>query len=220
MKKIIIFGTSGFAEVAHFYFTNDSNYDVVAFTANKKFITKSKLFGLPVIPFEDLEKNYPPEEYDMFIAIVYTNVNKVREQIYNQAKSKGYDLVSYVNSKATFWGDLKIGENCFILENNVIQPFVKIGNDVIIWSGNHIGHHSVIEDHCFLASHVVISGNVTVGKYSFLGVNSTLRDGIKIGKECVIGAGAVILKNTKDKEVYTPIASKLLPISSDKLKHI
>jgi len=220
MKKLIIFGISGFAEVAHFYFTKDSNYDVVAFTANKKFITKTELFGLPVIPFEDLEKNYPPEEYDMFIAIVYTNINKVREQIYNQAKSKGYDLVSYVNSKATFWGDLNIGENCFILENNVIQPFVKIGNDVIIWSGNHIGHHSVIEDHCFLASHVVISGNVTVGKYSFLGVNSTLRDGIKIGKECVIGAGAVILKNTKDKEVYTPIASKLLPISSDKLKHL
>ncbi len=220
MKKVIIFGTSEFAEVAHFYFTKDSEYEIVAFTANKEFIKKNELLGLPIIPFEGIEKQYPPEEYSMFIAVVYTKVNKIREHIFNQAESKGYELVSYVNTKAITWGKINIGRNCFILENVVIQPFVKIGNNVIIWSGNHIGHHSKINDHCFITSHVVISGNVTIGSHCFLGVNSTIRDGINIASECIIGAGSVILKDTKPKQVYTTNSTILIPKNSDELEKI
>jgi sugar O-acyltransferase (sialic acid O-acetyltransferase NeuD family) len=220
MKKVIIFGTGDFGKVVHFYLTHDSKYEIAAFTANKHTIKEKKIFELPIVPFEGIELVYSPEKYDMFIAVPYTGMNKIRAKIFDEAKSKGYHLLSYVNSKAITWGDLDIGENCFILENNVIQPFVKIGNDVIIWSGNHIGHHSTIADHCFIASHVVISGKVTIGPYCFLGVNSTIRDGTNIAKECVIGAGAVILKNTQEKEVYTVDSTKLLSVKSDSLKHL
>jgi len=220
MKKVVIFGTSIFAEVVHFYLTHDSPHEVVAFTASKEFINNKKFLNLPVVPFETIEREYPPDKYSMFIAVAYQKINKVRARIFQEAKAKGYELLSYVNSKVTKWEDLDMGENCFIFENVVIQPFVKIGDDVIIWSGNHIGHHSEIADHCFITSHVVISGNVKVGPFSFLGVNSTIRDGITIGKENVIGAGCVILKDTKEKEVYTTDATKLIPITSDKLSRI
>ena len=220
MKKIIIFGNEDFAEVAHFYFTHDSPYDIVAFTVHERFIKNKELFDLPVVPFEKIETIYPPSEFSMFIAIAYSKINKVRAKVYEDAKSKGYDLVSYVNSKVTKWEEIKMGENCFILEDVTIQPFVEFGDDVIVWSGNHIGHHSKIGNHCFITSHVVISGNVQVGDYCFLGVNSTIRDGIKIANHCVIGAGAVILKDTKEKEVYTTKGTELLPIQSDKLKHL
>ncbi len=220
MKKIIIFGTSEFAEVAYFYLTHDSSHDVSAFCVNEEFLTKKELFGLPVVPFEKIESLYPCSEYSFFVAIGYSKVNKVRTKMYEKIKSMGYELISYINSKVTHWEKLDIGENCFILENVVIQPFVKIGNNVIIWSGSHIGHHTEISDHCFITSHVVISGNVKIGPYCFLGVNSTIRDGINIGSECVIGAGSVILKNTKDKEVYSINSTKLLPIKSDKLTSI
>lgn len=220
MKKIIIFGNSQFAEIAHYFFTHDSEYDVSAFTINNEFINNDKFQNLPLVSFEDIEKYFSPSEYSMFIAIAYSKLNKTREKIFQEAKAKGYNLVSYVSSKATTWNDLVIGENCFVLENVVIQPFVKIGNNVIIWSGNHIGHHTEIGDHCFITSHVVISGNVSIGPYCFLGVNSTIRDGIKIAEECVIGAGSVILKNTSPKQVFTNNSTVLLPISSDKLNHL
>lgn len=220
MKKVIIFGTGDFAKVVYFYLTKDSPNKVVAFTANGWAIKEKELLGLPVIPFENIETSYSPDEYTMFIAVPYTNLNKTRAEIFNQAKSKGYHLLSYVNSKAITWEDLNIGENCFILEGNVIQPFVKIGNNVILWSGNHVGHHSIIGDHCFIASHVVISGKVTIGPYCFLGVNSTIRDGVNIAKECVIGAGAVILEDTREKEVYKTDSTKLLSVKSDMLKHL
>lgn len=220
MKKVIIFGTGDFGKVVHFYLTHDSKYEIIAFTANKHTIKEKSLFELPIVPFEGIELAYPPEKYDMFIAIPYTKMNKIRARIFDEAKSKGYHLLSYVNSKAITWEGLDIGENCFILENNVIQPFVKIGNNVILWSGNHIGHHSTIGDHCFIASHVVISGKVIIEPYCFLGVNSTIRDGIRIAKECIIGAGAVVLKDTQEKEIYKVNETKVLAIKSDSLDHL
>jgi sugar O-acyltransferase (sialic acid O-acetyltransferase NeuD family) len=121
----------------------------------------------------------------------------------DECKGKGYELVSYVSSKALPFGELEVGENTFVFEANVIQPFVRIGRNVIIWSGNHIGHHSTIEDHCFIASHAVISGNVTIGEESFVGVNATFRDGVKVAPRCVIGAGALIMKDTEEGAVYS-----------------
>lgn len=210
MDKVIIFGTSLFAEVAYYYLTKDSPYQVVAFTADKEFIDKSSIFGIPVIPFEDIEDRYPPDQFKMFIAIGYSNFNKVRARKYYEAKEKGYQLISYVCSKAIIWDDIKIGDNCFIFEANVIQPYVKIGNNVIIWSGNHVGHHSTIKDHSFISSHVVISGSCTIGSYTFIGVNSSLKDGITINDECIIGAGSLVLNDTEERGVYVGSPAKLL----------
>lgn len=216
-SKVVIFGTGSFAEIVHFYLRHDSDLEVIAFTASQDKIDRETWHDLPVIPFERIEEIYPPDKFKMFIAIGYAKLNKVRAYFYNEAKIKGYTLISYINSKATHWGDTKIGDNCFIFEDVTIQPYVTIGNNVIIWSGNHIGHHVTIEDHCFITSHVVISGHVTVAPYCFLGVNSTIRDGIHIASECVIGAGALILKSTKEKEVYAAERTSLFPKDSSKI---
>lgn len=210
MKKIIIFGLGQIAEIAHFYFKYDSNLTVSAFTVNNTYIDRNDFCNLPIVPFEDIEEHYSPDNYDLFIAIGYTKVNKVRENIFHQAKEKGYHLVSYVSSKATVWPDLNIGENCLILEDNTIQPFVKIGDNVTLWSGNHIGHHSVIGSHCFVSSHVVISGGVTIGKNSFLGVNSTTNNHIHIGENCIVGSGAVVTKSIENNGIYIGNPAKLL----------
>jgi len=220
MKKVVIFGTGDIAEVVHFYLTHDSPHKIVAFTVNEGSLKNSEFLGLPVAAFENIEEKYPPSEFSMFIAVGYRELNKTRAEIFDKAKNKGYELISYVNSKATTWPDLSIGENCFIFENVVIQPFVQIGNNVIIWSGNHIGHHSKIGDHCFITSHVVISGNVKISPYCFLGVNSTIRDGINIASNCIIGANALIMHDTKEKEIYLGEKAKLHNKSSDSINHI
>lgn len=204
MSKVVIFGTGSVAQVVHFYLANDSEHEVVAFTANESQLTERELFGLPVVPFEELERSYPPGDFKMFVAVGYKRLNRVRAAIYAEAKSRGYELISYVNSRGTHWPGLDIGDNCFIFEDNTIQPFVKIGNNVILWSGNHIGHHSRIGDHCFITSHVVISGHVEVGPYCFIGVNAAVRDSTTIGESCLIGAGSLIMRPTKDREVYIP----------------
>lgn len=194
-KKLIIFGASAFAEVAYEYFTHDSEYEPVAFTVNEAFIDKSELFGLPIVPFEKINELYPPDAYEIFIALVYNKMNRIRKMKYVEAKEKGYNFASYVSSKAFVWRNVEIGENCFIFEDNTVQPFVKIGDNVVLWSGNHVGHHSTIGSHNFISSHVVISGFVNIGEACFLGVNSTFANNINVGKDSLIGAGALIAKS-------------------------
>lgn len=217
MAKVIVFGVGQIAELAHFYLTNDSEHDVVAFTADKEFKNNDSFHNLPVVAYEELIQKYPPSEYKMFIPISYKKVNKLRAEKFLDAKVKGYECISYISSKATYY-NTPVGENCFILENNVIQPFTKIGDNCILWSGNHIGHHTSIENHCFLASHVVVSGNVLICESSFLGVNATIADNVKIGKHNVIGSGAVIFKDTDDFSVYSPSETEKSRVPSNRLR--
>lgn len=220
MSKIVIFGAAEMAEVAHYYFQHDSEHDVAAFTVDKEFLRQEEFCGLPVVPFEEIEKQFPPSSNSMFIALGYSKVNKMREAKFNEAKSRGYQLISYVSSRATVWPGFQVGENCFILEDNTIQPFVEIGNNVTLWSGNHIGHHSKIGDNVFISSHVVISGGVAIEPNCFIGVNSTIRDHLTIARECVIGMGCVISKDTKEREVYVGEASSASRVPSNRLKNI
>jgi sugar O-acyltransferase (sialic acid O-acetyltransferase NeuD family) len=200
--------------MAYEYFTFDSSYKVAAFTAERKYITESKVCGLPVIPFETVTKRFPPKSYDMFVAVSYTMLNRVRSSLYTLAKKKKYTLASYISSRAFVWHTARLGDNCFILENNVIQHGVKIGNDVTIWSGNHIGHQAVIADHVFISSHCVISGYCAIGQYAFLGVNSTYNDHVSVAPDTIIGSGAVVIQNTQKGKVYVGNPAKPLPKSS------
>lgn len=201
-RKLIIVGDGEFAEIAYEYFTYDSAYEVVAFCVERDYLKKHDLFGLPVVPLEELEFIYNISEHFVFIATTYTQLNRLRTRLYNIIKEKGYRVASYVSSHAFVWRNVEVGENCFVFEDNVIQYHVKLGNNVILWSGNHVGHRTQIQDNCFISSHVVISGYCTIGENSFLGVNSCLNDHISIARDCVIGSGSVVVKNTDPGMVY------------------
>lgn len=209
MAKIIIFGDGISAKLAHYYFTRDSDHEVIAFTVDASYRKADTFLDLPLLDFEQVVEHYPPESYEMFVALGYSKLNRVRAEKFFKAEELGYKLLSYVSSKCTFLTDHPVGKNCFILEDNTIQPFAKIGNNVTLWSGNHIGHDVVIEDHCFITSHVVIAGYVHVHPYCFIGVNATLRDGIAIAPETLIGGGAVIMKDTREQGVYLPQRAEL-----------
>ena len=218
MAKLVIFGAGDIARLAHYYFTNDSEHQVVAFTVDEKYKEAGTFLELPLVAFEEVGERYPPADFKMFVALSYARMNKIREEKYHRAKEKGYALVSYVSSRCSFLTQHPVGDNCFILEDNTIQPFVTIGNNVTLWSGNHIGHDAVIEDHVFLASHIVVSGYVRIGNNCFIGVNATLRNSITIAPETLIGAGAVIMKDTVARGVYLAPRAELYSKTSDQIE--
>jgi len=220
-KRLVIYGNGQMGEIAHFYFTRDTKYDVVAFTADREFVASESFQGLPVIPFDELEQTYPADSCEIFVALSYSKINSLRMEKFNLVRENGYECASYISSKASWWpDDLNMGANCFILENVVVQPFVKIGDNVTIWSGSHVGHHSVIGAHSFITSQVIISGGVRIGERCFIGVNATLRDHIDIGDECVIGAGALVMGNTEAGGVYSGTATSRAAIPSSRIRSI
>lgn len=218
MADIVIFGAGDIARLAHFYFTRDSPHHVAAFAVDREYRRADAFQGLPLIDVEDAPSRFPPDRCQMFVALSYTRMNRARAEKYDAAKRLGYTLASYVSSRCTYLAETPPGDNCFILEDNTIQPFVRIGNDVTLWSGNHIGHDSTIEDHNFIASQVVVSGHVTIRSFCFIGVNATLRNGIEIAEGTLIGAGAVIMKDTVEKGVYLPKRADLFARSSDEIE--
>ncbi len=213
-RPLVIFGNTAFAEIAYEYFSHDSDYIVEAFTVHQRFIKDQTLFGLPVVPFEDIVASHPPTYADLFVAMTYHQQNRLRTGIYHQAKEMGYQLASYISSKAFVWHNVELGDNCFIFEDNTVQPFVRIGSNVILWSGNHIGHHSIVRDHNFISSHVVISGFCDIGPSCFFGVNSTVANNVTVAADCLVGAGALIVKDTKPGEIHIGTKSTLLPTTT------
>ncbi|MEP7204103.1 MAG: acetyltransferase [Ilumatobacteraceae bacterium] len=217
--KAVIFGTGDIAQIAAYYFERDRVAEVVAFTVDSAYLPDPSRFeGRPVVAFEDLTVSHPPSEFALFIALSYSSMNRVREQKYLAAINHGYRLLSYVSPDCTYRSQFEPGLNCFIFEDNTVQPFVQIGNNVTLWSGNHIGHHSVIEDHVFVSSHVVISGHCTIGSHSFLGVNSTVAHGVSVAGGTLLGAGAVLTKNSEPNAVYVPARSVKLEKTSDQIE--
>lgn len=210
MAKVIIFGLLDTAELAHYYLENDSVHEVVAFTVSKKYLKEKFFKGLPVVPFEDLEHFYSPKDYHLFAPMTAKQMNQLRERIYLEGKEKGFQYINYISSKATLFNN-KIGENCFILEDNTLQPFTTIGNNVVMWSGNHIGHHGEIKDHVFFTSHVVMSGHCLIESNCFLGVNATIRDYSHLSKGTLLAMGASLTKQrTEEWSVYVGNPAKKL----------
>ena len=209
-RPLVVFGNGEIGEVAQYYFEHDGDRKVEAFVADGDRIQESTFCDRPVVAFEEITESYPPDRFDMFVALSYAKLNGVRQTKYDQAKAMGYALASYISPKSVCAENATFGENCFILENQTVQPFCDIGNNVTLWSGNHIGHHSTIGDHTFISSHVVVSGMCTIGQRCFLGVNASFRDGCTLGDGVFVGMGASVTKDVADGEMVLGKADEII----------
>jgi sugar O-acyltransferase (sialic acid O-acetyltransferase NeuD family) len=219
MSKVVLFGAGKIAEEAHYYLTHDSPHQVAAFTVDGAYMAASEKLGLPVLPFEEIASHYPPDDFKMFVAVGYQELNRFRARKCAEAKAKGYQLISYISSRACALGKIEPGENCFILEFSVIQPSATVGNNVFVWCSNHIGHHSSVGDHCYISGHVMISGSTNVEPYCYFGVGSTIGHEITVGRESFIGAGCLLTKSAPPKSVYiTPDTPRYRLDSTDFLR--
>lgn len=216
MSKVVVFGTGNQAKLIHYFLTHDSGHGVVAFTVESKYIRSAEFLNLPVVPFENIMETHPPSAYDMFIALGAQDRNELRERVFDNIKAKGYRLISYISSKAQTWPDLVYGENVFILQATSVEPFVEIGNNVVL-IGTKVGQHVRIEDNCFIST-ATIGSDVVVGRNTFMGINALVNPYVKIGKKSVIGSGAIITNDTEDYSVYSPPSTRKSSVDSRKLK--
>lgn len=213
-KGIIIFGVGRTADVIDYYMREDSGLPVTAFTVDEKYITNREFNGLPVVPFEDIEKTYPPDKFAMFVTVGYLNLNSARAGKIKEAEEKGYEIISYVHPQSGAPKDLKYGKNCFIMNNVCIHPRVELGDNVFVWSGAIIGHHSKVGNDVWLTSGANISGFVTIGNNCFFAINSTVGHGVSIGNEVFVGANTLITKNVEDGKVVIKESDKPIKLNS------
>jgi sugar O-acyltransferase (sialic acid O-acetyltransferase NeuD family) len=211
MSKIVIFGVGRGANVATRYFSDDSPHEIVAYTADDEYVKPGANFmGRPVIPFSRIAEEVPPADAEMFVPLGFQRMNALRAEKFVNAKGKGYTLASYISSRILTSGTPRFGENCLILEGNVFNYDVTIGDNVVMWSSNHVGDLSTIEDHVFISSHVVLSGEVKIGARSFLGVNATVSNYVSVGERCYVGANTLVAKDTPPDSVLVTKGTPVL----------
>lgn len=213
-RPLVIYGAQSLSQLAWYIAANDAGREVVAFTVDPEYLAAAAGAPLPVYASTEIVERFPPADYDMLIPLGWTRMNQPRQQRCEWAKAQGYTLASVLSSRASYWPDTPIGEHCMLFENAILQPFVKVGRNVIIRAAANIGHHSSVGDHCFIASNVVTGGNVTIGDSCFIGLGAVIRDNVKIAPRCLIGAGAVIIKDTEPDGVYVGNPARRLEKSS------
>ena len=215
--KVVIFGTGNLAEVAYWYMTEDSDHEVCAFCLDGSYIEASDVLGLPVVAREDVVERYPPDEFSVYVAVGDRKLNRLRAQLCEEFRGLGYGLASYVSSRILKTGPVAIGEHCFIQHGVVCQPNSRVGDDVILWSGAHVGRASEIGDHVYVSPNAAIGGGTTIGAYSFIGLNAAVRNDINVAEGCVVGAGAYVDSDTRAGEVIRPPKSERLVVDGSEL---
>lgn len=213
-KDLVIFGIGKIAEVVFYYAKEECGFNVAAFCVDSQYKTVEIFQGLPVTAFESVEQDFPPVMYDMFVAVGYHDLNRLREARCKEALAKGYELVSIVSPMANLPKNIRLGWNCFVMPPCFIHPYVVLQSNVFVFNGATVGHHSVIDDNCWLTSSCNIGGNVHIGANTFMALNSTIGHSVSIGKNCFIGANALITKNLEDDKVVIAEPSKPLRLNS------
>lgn len=205
MKKVVIVGKGSNARRIKFYLDHYSDRDAVAFSVNRSYMEKENesYCGCPVVPFETIEKSYPPDQFDAILGVGYGEMNRQREKMFRLCKEKGYTIASFIHPSADVSKGVKIGEGVFINHLAIIEPFVSIGDGNVINHACAIGHDSICGDFNFLAGGAYLAGEVTMGSHCFVGLRGIIHNAIKVADYTFVGAGAFVTEDTMPYDVIT-----------------
>ncbi|PKQ46721.1 acetyltransferase [Confluentibacter flavum] len=212
-KPLIIFGAGKISQAISYYFERDSEYDIIAYVVDDAFVKNADFLEKPLIALSEVETRFPANKYSVFVAVGYQGINQLRASKYNHFKALGYTFATYVSPYVK--GNFTLGGNSIIMDQVALQPCAKLGNNVIVWGGTMVGHHAIIEDHCWLTGGCLIGGVTTLGKGTFVGLGATIGNEITIGEQCMVGASVLITKSIPDKTVLIAPSTESHRLNSD-----
>ena len=210
MKDVVIFGANDLGRLLKFYLKDDHDTrNVVAFTMDREYIQADKYFGVPVIPFDQINSEYPPDGYEIMLAIGNSRMNDIRKKIFYECKEKGYTVASYYHSTCSIHSN-DIGEGNILLENCLVYPFSEIGDGNLLWDHVLISHDCCVGNFNTFSSYADLCGYVTIGNNGFFGKHCIINEYSKIAYYTLIGANAYAKKETQPYDVVVPARSVTL----------
>lgn len=219
MADIVIFGTGQIAEVALAHIRAFSPDRVVGFTVDRAYMESPDFHGLPVVPWDALETRFPPDRVKLMGPLSYQKLNELRRDRHREGQARGYEFASFIHPSVHNMAEV-VGENCFILENTILQPYSRIGDGCIIWTASHIGHHTTIGDHCFISSQVGIASGCNIGPRCLIGGQVGIDNNVTLGEEVYLESRSMIRRDLPAHSVVRHPQDLPQTYSSSRLKNM
>ena len=195
-EKILVVGFGGHAKSIIDSILSQDTYDISGYTdVTDKADSKLKYLG-DDSNFKSIYENLGVTK--AVIGIGFLGKSTLRNKIYLQLKSIGYELPCIIDPSAIVARDAKIGEGTFIGKKATVNSNSEIGLCNIINTGAIVEHDNRIGDFSHISVGSVLCGNVSVGNNSFIGANSTVIQGVSVGNNVIVGASSVVLKSIQD----------------------
>lgn len=210
MRSVII-GAGTYGEVYLAYLL-EAGVDIVGFLDDDPKYEGRQVRGIPVLgPISLLDTLKDTDG----IEAVYCPLgnNKLRVKFLSRARELGYETPNYIHPSVIISPNVTIGKGVYILLGTTIMPHSEIEDFVMISMGVHLAHHCILEEGVFLSTGCNFGASITAHKYAYCGISSTIMTGLhELGEDCLIGAGAVVIKDVPDKAVMAGVPAKVLRI--------
>lgn len=210
MRSVII-GAGTYGEV-YLAYLQEAGVDIVGFLDDDPKYANQNVRGVPVIgtisKLETLMTSYGVEG-------VYCPLgnNKLRVKFLLKAKELGYKTPNYIHPSVIISPNVSIGEGVYILLGTTIMPHTVVKDYVMISMGVHLAHHCELDEGVFLSTGCNFGASIHAHKYAYCGISSTIMTGMhELGEDCLIGAGAVVIRDVPERAVMAGVPAKVLKI--------
>lgn len=196
--KLIIIGASGHGKVVADIAAQNGYTDIVFLDDNE---SVRECGGHPVIGRTGDADSIAGE---LFVAIG----NPVdRRRLMEQYKDR--EMPVLIHPDAVLSKSVTIQKGSVVMAGVVINPDVKIGEGCIINTCSSIDHDCVISDYVHIAVGAHLCGMDVVESMTWIGAGATVSNNIRICGSCMIGAGAVVVKDIETPGTYIGLPARM-----------
>lgn len=201
-NKLIIIGAGGHGKVVADIAIKLNKWESIMFLDDDESIKKSvgiEVIGKTNTAFQN------DGEFDFFVAI---GNNNIRERIQEKLLNQRLNLVSLIHPSAVLATDVEIGTGTAVMAGVVINSSTRIGKGCIVNTCSSLDHDNVLNDYSHVSPGVTIAGHVSIGNRTWLGIGSVVSNNVTICSDCIVGAGAVVVKDICEAGTYVGVPAR------------
>ena len=198
-KRLIIIGASGHGKVVADIAVKMNKWQSIVFVDDDESI--KMCMDIPVIGKTDDALKYK-DEADFFVAV---GNNATRERVQTELEYEGVSIATLIHPNAVIGYQVSVGIGTVIMAGAVINSSSTIGKGCIINTNSSVDHDCILEDYVHVSPGASLAGTVKVGKGSWIGIGSVISNNINICAGCMLGAGAVVIRDITEPGTYVGI---------------